>query len=288
VAQISSLPAYVIDKLTFRSSQRVDSYTNRRLQAPGSTTLLDVAHAGDTAITVNSTLTLDSLAEQAVIIDTGGLQETIIVQPGGVTVTSYASPYPGTIALASPCAFGHAINAPVTFVYKEVWEAGNASSADPYTEALQSQAAQLALAHLPMRHAGLDRIAFTKQYPIISVLAIEHSYSFDNVYNAIDTSGISIEPTAGWLRYKVGQVIIPEGLTRTTYTGGFQVVPDDVKLATLYYLADELQVYFNAAGGLSIQQGKRNTRFSDGKSRPYWVQRAQEVLDDGHYKKRWI
>ena len=149
---------------------------------------------------------------------------------------------------------------------------------DPYSEALQSQAAQLALAHLPPFHMGLTRICFLKNYPIISVMAVEHAYSFDSTYNPVDVTAISIEPTSGWLRFRIGQVITPEGLIRTTYSGGLEVIPDDVSLACSYYVADQIQDIFNAQGGLEVQMGKRRVKYSDGKSKSWWVQKAEDIL----------
>src|SRR6266702_1829431 len=90
-SSISALGTNVIDKLLSRASVRCDSECKRRLQAPGSTTLSQPASPGATQISVSSTLTLDELDEQAVQIGTGSTQETILIKPGGVTVTNWAS-----------------------------------------------------------------------------------------------------------------------------------------------------------------------------------------------------
>lgn len=230
------------------------------------TTLSQNVSAGASIITVLSTLTLDNLAEQGVIIDLGnGGQETILIQPGGVTVTSWVSPYPGTIQLAMPLTFGHSSGAPVQFVYKEVNEAIKASQSDPYSEALQDQAAQLALAHLPAMHVGLSRIAFLNNYPIQSVFTVEHAYSFDTTYNLVFSSfdpnytgGIIIEATAGFYRFRVGTVVTPEGFVRTCYIGGYQVIPDDIKVACSYYFAEEIKQMINPYNVRSESQGKRS------------------------------
>lgn len=289
---ISQLASGVLDKLLASASQRCDSYCEKRLQASGSSTLALAASANATSISVASTNTLDNLAEQAVIIDVGNSnQETIPILPGGVSVTTWTSPYPGVVQLAQPLQFGHLVGAPVQYVYKEVSEAIKASQSDPYSEALQSQAAQLALAHLPPMHVGLTRIAFLKQYPIQTVFTVEHAYSFDTTYNLIFnnsnptfTGGIILEPNAGYIRFRVGTVITPEGMVRTTYTGGFDTIPDDIKEAVMWYMADSLSLFFNPTGAVDQQMGKRrqSAQLTQGKTPN--VQRAEALLN--HYRRR--
>ncbi len=225
------------------------------------------------------------------ILDLGlGTQEMALIQPGGVTVTGWQSPYPGTLTLAAPLQFGHSNGGSVTYVYQEVGETGRASMSDPYSEALQSQAAQLALAHLPPVHVGLNRIQFTNNYPIITVYLVEHAYSFDTTYNLLYSSsdatfqgGIIVEPTAGFYRYRVGTVVLPEGFTRTTYTGGYQVIPDDVKLACANFLAEELSVFTNPWGASSLKQEAveiQFRRYGSSQTLTYspWVAQAYELL----------
>lgn len=290
--QITQMAPGVLDKLLARVSQRADNYCGKRLQAPGTTTITGGnVSAGATSISVSSTLTLDNQAEQAIILDNGlGTQETVLIQPGGITVTSWQSPYPGTLALATPLQFGHSNGGSVTYVYQEVSETGRASMSDPYSEALQSQAAQLALAHLPPVHVGLNRIQFLKNYPIINVYTVYHAYSFDTTYNLIYSSSnstfqgqIIVEPTAGYYRYRVGTVVIPEGMTQTIYTGGLQVIPDDVKLACSYLLMDELSVFANPYGAVDSQMGKRRQSFALQGGKTPNVQRAEEILSN--YKR---
>ncbi len=233
-----------------------------------------------------STLTLDNLAEQAVMVDAGnGLQETAQIQPGGVSVTGWTSPYPGTITLAAGLQFGHSNNAPVQFLYKEVSEAIKASQTAPYSEALQSQAAHLALAHLPPMHVGLTRIVFLKHYPVQTVYTVEHAYSFDTTYNPVydasnplDTGGIILEPIAGYLRFRVGTVVTPEGMVRTAYIGGFNSIPDDIKDACSYYLADELMRYSNPYMATDTTQGKRRQAFAMTGGKTPNVQMAEQCL----------
>lgn len=266
----------------------MDGYLEKRLQAPGSSTLVGSVSAGATSINAASTLTLDNLAEQAVILDSGnGSQETALIQPGGVSVTSWASPYPGTITLATPLQFGHSNGASVTYVYQEVSETGRASTTDPYSEALMSQAAQLALAHLPPIHIGLNRIQFLKHYPIINVLRVEHAYSFTTDYNLLYNSsdptfagGIIVEPTAGFFRYKIGTVVIPEGFTRTTYVGGYEVIPDDIKQACAYYMADEMRFFVDPYLATDTGMGKRRLAFPLTQGKSPAVQMAEDILEN--------
>lgn len=256
---ISQLGSGVLDKMLFRASQRCDRYCQKRLQAPGTTTLSQNASAGATSISLASTLTFDDLAEQAVILNPGGgSQETVLIQPGGVSVTSFTSPYPGTLALASGLQFGHSSGEAVQGCYMEVSEAGSSSTSDPYTESLQTQAMQLALAHLPPARTALTRVVFTKSYPIIKVYNLEHAFSFTNEFNAVDMTIESIVPTEGWIRFNVGYVILREGLMRMTYTGGYQVIPDDIKIATSYYLADQIAQWVNPFGLAHLSMGKRS------------------------------
>lgn len=285
-SQLSQLPPGALDQTLAGVSQRVDSFIEKRLQAPGPTTLSAAASAGDTSIKVSSTLTIDNLAEQAVILDSGlGTQETALIQPGGVTVTSWQSPYPGTLTLAAGLQFGHSNGGAVQYVYQEVSETISASMSDPYGEALMSQAAQLALAHLPPVHVGLNRIQFLKNYPILSVYEIQHAYSFDTTYNLIYSSAnptfagqIIVEPTAGWVRYRVGTVVLPQGLTQTTYTGGYQAVPDDVKRAMLCYLKDEFEVFSNPYGAVESSMGKRRLSWTKQGGKSPNVQDAEALL----------
>src|SRR6266568_9108848 len=148
---INALSAAALDKLLFRSSERVDGFCKRRLQTIGSTTISGSSTivAGSTSVPVASTLTFDNKDEQAVTIGTGGTQETILVQSGGVSVSSFTSPYPGTLTLDTPTAFNHAAGESVVGIYKEVTEAGGVSSGDSFSSSLVSQQAQIAQAHQP-------------------------------------------------------------------------------------------------------------------------------------------
>jgi hypothetical protein len=278
-AMITQLPEGAIDAALARASQRCDTFCQKRLQAPGNTTLLASVSATATTISVVSSLTLDNLSEQAVIINPGGgNQETLLINPGGVNVTAWVYPYPATLALHEACVYGHSAGEPVSFVYKEVTEAGSSSSSDPYTEALQTQAMQLALAHLPPATTALTRVVFLKSFPIIKLYEIEHAFSFVNQFNMIDLSIESVVHAEGWYRMNVGTVILREGLMRTTYTGGFEVIPDDVKVACSYYLAEQLMMQINPFGLQQLTMGKRTQKWSTMRPKNFLAEQAEDIL----------
>jgi hypothetical protein len=288
---ISRMPQGSLDQLIQRASQRVDTYCERRIQAPGSTTVQTTVSAGVSTLSLTSTLTLDNKAENAAIIGTGGTQETVEIQPGGVYTTSdEVYPYPGTITLISPLQFGHSAGEPVQFVYREVREAIKASRSDPYSEALQTQAAQLALAHLPAMQVGLTRIVFLTSYPIQTVYTLYHAYSFDTTYNLVYnntdptfTGGIIIESVSGYLKFKVGTVITPEGFVKVLYSGGFNIIPDDVRYATSLYLALEMLQYVNPVGLVGQRQGKLSSQWQLIKGKHPLEIQAEEALKN--YKR---
>ena len=257
-ASISALPSGQIDRMLARASQSCDSECRRRLQAPGSTTLAQSCSAGATQISVSSTNTLDELDEQAVQIGT----ETILIKPGGVTVTSWVSPYPGTINLASATQISHNSGDPVVFIYKETTEAGGSSSSDPYAAAMLTQEAQIAYAHMPPSQGGLTRVVFLKAYPIINISAIEHAFSFSSQFSSVDTSIEVPVPHDGWYRFQPGSVILREGLMRTTYTGGYQSIPDDIKEATSLFFAVQMRLLANPYGAIEQMMGKRRQRWA--------------------------
>lgn len=281
-SSLSQLATGVLDKLTFRASQRCDRFCQKRLQAPGSSTLSSNVSSGATSIAVASTLTLDNLSEQAVIIGSGSTQETVLIQPGGITLTSVASPYPGTITLATGLQFGHSSGETVQYCYKEVSEAGSSSSSDPYTESLQTQAMQLALAHLPPARTALTRVVFTKNYPLIQIYNIEHAFSFVNQFNQVDLSIETVMPNEGWYRFNVGTVVLREGVMRTTYTAGYQAVPDDIKEAALCFLKDLLVPFVNPYGATSQTLGHQSRSFRSGQLSNN-AQEAEVLLE--HYRR---
>jgi len=216
--------------------------------------------------------------EQVAIIGSGGSQETIPILSGGVTVTSYVAPYPGTITLVTPTAFGHSSGSPVQYAYQEVTESQGTASADPYSEALLlEQQSQIAIAHMPSLKVPLTRDVFLRCYPIINILSIEHSYSYNNQYYSIDPTTVSIQPSNGIYRFRLATVVFPYGNVRTTYQAGFATVNDDIKQATSYYLADELVRFTNPFGVIEETLGKRRMKYKQDKLSPN-VEMAEAIL----------
>lgn len=278
-ASIAALPTGSIDKLLSRASQQCDDYCEKRLQAPGSSTLSVAANTGDTLISVASTLTLDALSEWGAVVNPGaGNQETITINPGGIAVTNWSSPYPGTLSLQSGLTYNHAQNEPIHYYFREVSEAGSVSSSDPYTEAIQTQAMQLALAHMPTTRVALTRTVFLRNYPIINLVQIEHAFSFDNQFNNIDMNVEIIEKVQGWYRFSVGQVILKEGMMRTTYSGGFINVPESVKEATSLFFAESMKRLANPFGATSMNLGKRSQSWQAKNGDSPLVAEAKSIL----------
>ncbi len=286
---INALSVAALDKLLFRASERVDGFCKRRLQTIGSTTISGSSTilAGSTSLPVVSTLTFDNKDEQAVTIGTGGTQETILVQSGGVSVSSFTSPYPGTLTLDTPTQFNHSAGESVVGIYKEVTEAGGVSSGDSFSNSLMTQQAQIAQAHHPhINFNNLTRVVWLRNSPIISISGIEHAYSFINGYQALPGNVTAQNSHDGWYRFNTGLVITPEGLLRTTYLGGYLVVPDDVKQATMHYAADLLQQFINPGGAIETRQGKVAFRYSSGqRAKSPNVETAEDILKQGKYRR---
>lgn len=290
VTQLTAISG-AMDMLLARASRRVDNYARKRLVTPGTTTIgTGGIAAGGTSLPVVSTLGYDNGQEQAVIIGSGSTQEVLPIFPGGVQVTSWSSPYPGTITLAQPVGYNHSAGESVTGCYQEVSTVGSSGSSDVYSESLLAlnQAAQLAQAHAPhFDTSGLVRIIFLKCYPIVPpILKMEHMLPIDSQYGTLDASQVGVQPAAGYLRLPIGSFVLPEGMFRTTYKAGFIYPPDDIQEATAWYAADELQS-MKYDGAFERQIGKtraKNATDKDNKSR-YELQ-AQNVIDDGNYRRR--
>ncbi len=289
--QITQLQAIsgALDKLIARASKRVDAYCDKRLGQPGVTTVGTGGLAqGGTVLPVTSTLGFDNIEEQAIVLGTGGNQETIAIANGGVSVTTWSTPYPGTITLAAPTQYAHSAGEAVQGCYQEVCTVGSSASLDVYSDELLAlnQAAQLARAHAPqgMTH-NLTRVIMIKNYPITSLLKIEHMLPIDTSYETLDASQVGIHPSAGYLRLPIGSFVLPDGLFRSTYIAGYQTVPDDVQEATMLYAAAELQ-YAVSQGAYKMQQGKRNATFADAKAQAdVFIRDAQNILNKG-YRRR--
>lgn len=285
---LARLSSGVLDKLLFRASERVDGRCKKRIQSPALTTVAAPGiSAGGTSLPVASTLTFDNKEDNGVILGTGASQEILQIVPGGVSVSSYTSPYPGTLTLATGCAYGHSAGDSVQGCYMETTEALSASSSEVYSEVF-TQEAQLAMAHAPLlgKGANLTRLVFLKNYPIVTILKVEHAYPFSNQYGTLLASTTLVEGASGFYRLSLGSIVIPQGMIRTSYLAGYQVVPDDIKEATSYYLADSLAAMFNFRGGIELTQGKDRIKYTDGKSKSYWVQKAEEILIEGNYIRK--
>ena len=275
-----------INSLIARASQLCDDYCQKRLIAPSLPTtisgVLPIA-VGSTVIPLTSVTQIDNLAEQAAVIGTGSSQETILINPGGVNVTSWLDPIPGTITLASPTTIPHNPGDSVSFVYKEVNEMGSSSSDDPYTEAIETQAAQLAFAHMPHMHGNVARTILLNHYPIQSVILVEHAYSFTNQYNPLDMTAYILDPTIGKVRFNVGTILITQGMVRTTYTGGYANPSDAIKSAALSYFMWLMEGVQNPFKARQHTRGKQSYNFGSQPDHPL-VQEAQSMLS--RYKRR--
>ncbi len=291
--QIAQLQAQSggLDKLLARASRRVDGYARKRIcSAPPTTVATSGIAPGGTSLPVASTLGFDNGQEQAVIIGSGGTAETLPIMPGGVTVSSWSSPYPGTITLAQGVTYNHSAGEAVQGCYQEVSTVGSSGSSDVYSESLLAlnQAAQLARAHAPhFDTSGLTRIIMLKCYPIVPpILKMEHMLPIDTQYSTLDASQVGIQTAAGYLRLPIGSFVLPEGLFRTTYKAGFAYPPDDIQRATALYAADELQGMISK-GTYDLQAGNTKGRYRTDKThKSTYVQDAEGEIDNGNYRRR--
>lgn len=278
---ISQLGSGALDKMLVRSSQRCETFCGRRLQAPGQTTLLQSASIGDNQVYLTSTLTLDEKDEQALIIGSGNTQETVAIFSGGITVTSWTNPYPGTVNITTPLLYNHSAGEPVQMAYQEMEEivdAGNPVTNDPYAEIVQTRTSPLTLTYVPPLGNTLTRTIFLKTYPILNLLAIDYSY-FSSIWSSIDFSdGLSIVPNEGWYEFRVGQILLRDGIMRTTYIGGYQVIPDDIKLATSYYFAEQAMQMINPYGLIGLTMGKRSYRWEMRSEKSPLSAQAEDIL----------
>jgi hypothetical protein len=288
IAQLQASPG-ALDLALMHASERCDGYCRKRLGAPLSSTVAAPGMtAGQTVLPVTSTLGWDDREEQAVQLGVGlSTQETVAIVPGGITLSAYLPPYPGTITLTAPTQYAHNAGETVQGVYQEITQAGSSSSSDVYGETF-TQEAQLAMAHMPAIGQGnnLTRLVFVKSYPIVAIISVEHAYPFNDTYYPLDAQATISNPKAGFFRLSLGSIALPQGMFRTTYLGGFQTVPSAVKQATAYYFADECLIFQNAAGALSHTLGRRNQTFVQNNGKMLWVQKAEQELDDANLRKR--
>lgn len=279
-----------MDGLMARASKRVDSYAKKRLISPPPTTVgTGGIAAGQSLLPVASTLGFDEGFNEAVTIGSAGTQETIAITPGGVNTTSPGYPYPGILQLVSPVTYNHSQGDPVQGCYQEVETVGSSSSRDALEQTWVQfdQGAQVASAHAPYYGTGmLTRVAFVKCYPIVAVYKIENMLPFTSEYTPIDISRLGIQIGAGYIRLQLGSFVLPEGLLRVTYQAGLQNIPDDIKLATAYYAADELQM-MESRGAVRVKSDKREVHYvNTTQQKSTWVLAAENTIDNGNYRKR--
>lgn len=279
-ALLSGLGSGVLEKLLARASARCDAFCRRRLQAPGSTTLAADAASGAPSLSLTSTLTLDNLDEQAVSIGAGATQETVALVSGGVTVTSWSDPYPGTVKLETPLIYNHSAGETVKLVYREVTditEAGHDAQGGLYAGITQSNTVKLSMTYLPPLGDLLSRTVFLKTYPILEIDQVEYSY-FSTGFTGVDfTEGLSIVPNEGWYQFRVGQIILRDGLLRTTYRAGYEQIPDDIKMACSYFVTEQLMQQTNPYGLIQSTMGKRSLRWG-ATMKSGVVAQAEEIL----------
>ena len=279
-----------LDRLLSQATKRVDAFCRKKVVAPPLTTVGTGGIAqGGTSLPLTSALGFDNGQETAVQIGSGGTQEIVPVVAGGVLLSSPTSPYPATLQLAQGTLYAHVAGEAVQGLYQEVSTVGSSGSSDVYSESLLqlNQAAQLARAHAPQFDtSGLTRLIFLKQYPVVKLYKLEHMLPIDTSYEALDASQVGIHPSAGYLRLPLGSFVLPEGLMRTTYTAGYQYVPDEVAQATALYAADILQKMLSM-GAAQMSQGKlRGVYRNTGAQSSNYVQDAERILTDGNYRRR--
>lgn len=290
LTRIAAVPG-ALDQLLARASRRVDGFCRKRIGVPGQTTIASGGgiSAGATSIIVNSTLGFDNGQEQAILLGSGGTQEIVPLVPAPVSVSSWTSPYPGTLTFAQETQYAHNAGEVVQGLYQEVSTVGSSGSSDIYSESLLAlnQAAQLARAHAPhFDTSGLTRVIFLKQYPIIQLYKLEHMLPIDTSYETLDQSQVGIAPSAGYLRLPIGSFVLPEGLIRIAYTAGFQYPSEEVQQATALYAADLLQNMMSM-GAYQMQQGKlRGTYGQTTQYKSRYVQAAEEILSSVNLVRR--
>ena len=129
------------------ASRRVDSLVGYHLGLNGATTLSAPASIGDTALQVTSTLGFDAGAEASIQLDAANTLETPNIT--GVTVSTWGTPYPGTLQLATPLVASHLSGAVVQGFTQDTRIVRGRSSAQSDWDSALTQEAQMAIAHAP-------------------------------------------------------------------------------------------------------------------------------------------
>lgn len=291
-SQIAALSQQQLCQLLSRASTRVDRFTRRKIGAPLATTI-DPASSGvligATTIPVTSTLSIDSTENQCVVLGSSQSGNYEIVPITSVTTTNYAT-LQGTVTLATGTTYAHPINEPLQYAWRETYEVGSSSSIDEFTEAITQQA-QIAAAHQPVLTGGnMVRVIYTNSYPIQHLLDVQGSYSYSNGYFPIESTGAIIVPTEGYFLIPLGEPLYEGSFTQTTYIGGFTNVPEDIKSAVMWYVADEMMLtnYAYAQGMVRMTEGKVTQQWQpmNAQGKSVFVQNAENLLKQGGYMRR--
>ncbi len=276
-----------LDRLLAQASKRVDVFCHKKIGAPGQTRIATGGlSSGSTSVNVDSTLMFDGDREQAVRIGS----EILPLLPGGVEVSSWISPYPGVLRLASPVQGNYSAGTTVSGCYQEISTVGSSSSNDDDLMVDMSQEAQLAEAHNGgfSDSGNLTRIIFLKQYPIVKFYKLEHQLPYSTgQYGDLGINDIGIQPGAGYIRLPLGSYVLEKGLMRITYLAGYQSIPDDIiARATAFYMADSLQNMVSM-GAYEMSQGKLRGKYADSQSaKSRYVAMAEEILCQGNYVRQ--
>jgi hypothetical protein len=282
--QIAGLPSGSLDGMLFRASMRADRFCKRRLGAPGSTTVgTGGCIAGATLIPLTSTLAIDNLDEQVMLIGSGGSLETLTIVSGSAKPASpLVPPYPGTVKVATPCQFNHPNGDSVQVAYQETRHVGSSSGQDLYEDVVTQQA-QIAAAHaggFSTLEGDRARHHWLWQYPLVTILDMQHAYPYTNQYQEVDLPSLLLEPDRSHIKFPVGTFILSGGMLKTVYTAGYQAVPDDIVEAVSYFVGDELRLFSNAENAIQKQILRRNVKFSNAVGKTQYVYQAEEALAD--------
>lgn len=280
--RIAGLAAGALDAMLFRASMRADRFCKRRLGAPGTTTVgTGGCVAGATLIPLSSTLTIDSLDEQIIIVGSGGTVETLLAVPGSVkAITPLVPPYPGTVKVATPCLYNHPNGDAVQVAYQEIRHVGSSSGQDLYEDVV-TQEAQVAAAHAGgyvTLTGERARHHWLWQYPLVQVLDMQHAYPYTNQYQEVTVSSLLLEPERSHIKFPVGSFILSGGMLKTVYVAGYQAVPDDIAEAVSYYVADELRLFENPENAIQKQILRRNVKYASAVGKTQYVSQAEEAL----------
>ena len=281
VEQLLKARPGAMDKLMASASRRVDGFARKRIVFPPATTIgTGGIAAGATMLPLTSTLGFDRGQEEAIIIGS----EIIPLVPGGVSVSEWVYPYPGSVILAQGVTSSHSAGEAVRGCYQEISKVGNPSGRDieEGTWSGLDQAAQIAEAHAAVSAGPTTRSIFLKCYPIVALHKLEYTLPISSEYMNLGLSGVTTEPAIGRIRLPLGSFVMPGGLFKSTYTAGFANAPDEIQEATAWYAADELQM-MTSKGAYEIQSGKTRIKYADAQvTKSIYAQKAEEIISRGY------